>query len=73
MPSWQSLSGELTSRFRDIDFILLFGSAARGEFRAGVSDVDMIIQVKKASTVPKLEGYAERLFWELDRKHDQAA
>ncbi|MBI5252840.1 MAG: nucleotidyltransferase domain-containing protein [Euryarchaeota archaeon] len=27
----------------NIDFILLFGSAARGEWKRGISDVDVII------------------------------
>jgi len=53
----------------DIDFILLFGSAARGEFRAGTSDVDLIIQLKRKRSMARLERFAEKLFWELDRKH----
>ncbi len=61
----------LTARFSDeIDFVLLFGSAARGEFRAGISDIDLIIQVKRRHDVGKVEKYAESIFWELDRKHE---
>lgn len=60
----------LTLRFPDeIDFVLLFGSAARGEFRAGVSDVDLIIQVKRDSDKGRVGRHAEKLFWDLDRKH----
>jgi len=54
---------------KDIDFILLFGSAARGEFRAGISDVDMIIQLKSDATIAKVEKYAEQIFWKLDKRH----
>lgn len=53
----------------EIDFILLFGSAARGEFRAGTSDVDMIIQLKRKRSVAKFERFAEKVFWELDKRH----
>ncbi len=61
---------KLTARFPgEIDFILLFGSAARGEFRAGTSDIDMIIQVKRNRSAGKVERYAEKLLWELDKKH----
>ncbi len=60
----------LTAKYAsDIDFILLFGSAARGEFRAGISDVDMIIQVKRNAAMSKVEKYAENIFWKLDKKH----
>jgi len=60
----------LISRFpKEIDFILLFGSAARGEFRAGVSDVDIIVQVKKNDSVAGVRDYANEIFWELDSRH----
>ena len=53
----------LTKEFpQEIDFILLFGSAARGEFKAGISDVDLIIQLKKKQLVSKVEKSAERIF-----------
>lgn len=54
---------------KDIDFILLFGSAARGEFVPGRSDVDLIIQVKGAEAKESVSLFAEKLFWELDEKH----
>lgn len=60
----------LAAKFpEDLDFILLFGSAARGEWRAGVSDVDLIIQAKSAEAAPRIDRFAERLFWRLDKKH----
>lgn len=60
----------LTAKFpEEIDFILLFGSAARGEFRAGISDVDLIIQVKHEAAIAKVEGHAEATLWKLDKKH----
>lgn len=54
---------------KEIDFILLFGSAARGEFRAGISDIDLIIQVRREGSVSRVEKHAEKIFWELDKKH----
>lgn len=53
----------------DIDFILLFGSAARGEFILGKSDVDLIIQTRSDAAVRRVERFAESLFWQLDEKH----
>ncbi|MCU0638067.1 MAG: nucleotidyltransferase domain-containing protein [Methanothrix sp.] len=53
----------------DIDFILLFGSAARGEFILGKSDVDLVISVKSNKAVRVVEQFAEPLFWRLDEKH----
>jgi predicted nucleotidyltransferase len=60
----------LTSAYREeIDFVLLFGSAARGQFVLGKSDVDLIIQLKRRELVKEVELFAEKLFWELDKKH----
>jgi len=53
----------------DIDFILLFGSAARGEFILGKSDVDLVIQTRSDAAVRRVERFAESLFWQLDEKH----
>ncbi len=61
---------KLTKRHgKDIDFILLFGSAARGEWKKGMSDVDLIIQTKTRGSVEPIKNYAEKLFWQLDRKY----
>jgi len=53
----------------DIDFMLLFGSAARGEFVLGKSDIDLVIQVKSQGAVHPVESFAVPLFWRLDQKH----
>lgn len=59
-----------TTLYREkIDFILLFGSAARGEWKRRVSDVDMIIQLKDASIKEEFYKKAEEIFWKLDEKH----
>jgi predicted nucleotidyltransferase len=66
----KDFTNQLTKKYKEeIDFILLFGSAARGEFKAGISDVDLIIQVKKKALVSKVENFAEKIFWALDTKH----
>ncbi len=66
----QEFVDELTNAYgSEIDFILLFGSAARGEFVLGKSDVDLIIQVKNDLAVKTVEAFAEQLFWRLDEKH----
>lgn len=66
----KEFTSRLTKEFpEEIDFILLFGSAARGEFKAGISDVDLIIQVRKKRSVEKVEEFAEKIFWTLDTKH----
>ncbi len=53
-----------------IDFILLFGSAARGEWKKGMSDVDMIIQLKESGLKDEAYKKTEQIFWELDNKYD---
>ena len=63
------VSGLVNSIGEDIDFILLFGSAARGEFILGKSDVDLIIQTKSDEAIRRVERFAESLFWRLDEKH----
>lgn len=61
---------KLTKKIEDkIDFILLFGSAARGEWKKGSSDVDMIIQVKNNKFVRLVREEAEKIFWKLDKEH----
>jgi len=54
---------------REVDFILLFGSAARKEWKRGVSDVDLIIQAKSQEEVAKVKVKTENIFWRLDKKH----
>ena len=63
-------SSRLSKKFeKDLDFILLFGSAARGEWKKGISDVDLIIQVKSQNKIEDISKEAEKIFWELDRKY----
>ncbi|MFH1200302.1 MAG: nucleotidyltransferase domain-containing protein, partial [Candidatus Micrarchaeota archaeon] len=62
-------SASVSHRFpNDIDFILLFGSAARGEFHRGHSDVDLIIQTRNDAAIPAVDSFALKEFWRLDRK-----
>lgn len=66
----QEFVDKLTKAYgSEIDFILLFGSAARGEFILGKSDVDLIIQVKSDRDVKDIEKLAESIFWRLDEQH----
>ncbi|MBI5223057.1 nucleotidyltransferase domain-containing protein [Candidatus Micrarchaeota archaeon] len=53
----------------NIDFVLLFGSVARGEFRCGISDIDMIIQLKTDDKNERIEKSIEETFWQLDEKY----
>lgn len=67
----KEFTSKLTKKFKkEIDFVILFGSAARGEWKRGVSDVDLIIQVKKQEYISAVKDYAETIFWELDKKYD---
>src|SRR3989344_8359958 len=54
---------------REIDFIILFGSSARGEFRKGVSDIDLVIELIRASKRKEIEEFATNVFWELNEKY----
>lgn len=62
----KKLAGEFSD---DLDFILLFGSAARGEWKKGISDVDLIIQMKKMEAVKKAKEFSNKIFWELNEKY----
>ena len=64
-------TSKIVAEFGDkIDFILLFGSAARGEFVKGASDIDLIIQTKSNEDMTAIEGEAEKIFWDLDKKYN---
>ncbi len=52
-----------------IDFIILFGSAARGEFKRGVSDIDLVIQLKDGEKLKQIEDFTTEVFWQLDKKY----
>jgi len=66
----QELVKEIVYRYpQDIDFIILYGSAARGEFRKGVSDIDLVVQLKNENNYKEIEEYATKVFWELNKKY----
>lgn len=66
----KEFSSALAKQFGDdIDFILLFGSAARGEWKRGISDVDLVIQLKTKDRANEVSERAGKLFWALDKKH----
>ena len=60
----------ITAEFpTEIDYILLAGSAARGDFVCGQSDLDLGIRVKKQDDVETIREKALDLFWKLNEKH----
>ena len=64
------LTEEVATTYGDhIDFIILFGSAARGEFKIGVSDIDLVIQLKSGGNRKAIEDYSTDIFWDLDEKY----
>lgn len=54
---------------KEIDFIILFGSAARGEFKKGISDIDLVIQLKTDTKQKEIEKYSTIIFWSLNEKY----
>lgn len=61
---------ELTARMPSaVHYILIAGSAVRGDFIVGESDLDIIIVVHKDSDVPAVRSAGEQIFRSLDRKH----
>jgi predicted nucleotidyltransferase len=62
----KELVKKVTDRYsQDIDFIILFGSAARDEFKRGISDIDLVIQLKGDQKQREIEDLATRIFWEI--------
>ena len=59
----------VTTYGEHIDFIILFGSAARGEFKVGVSDIDLVIQLKDDKKLRQIEDFTTEVFWQLDKKY----
>ncbi len=67
----EEFSSKLGNKFsKDLDFILLFGSVARDEWKRGISDVDLIIQLKNLGVIEDFKKYTNEIFWELDKKYD---
>jgi predicted nucleotidyltransferase len=52
-----------------VEYMLLAGSAARGDFVIGESDLDIIIVVHKDSDVSDVRSSGEEIFRRLDRIH----
>lgn len=52
-----------------IEFIILAGSASRGDFKVGKSDLDLGIRVKSQKHIGIVKKEAEEIFWRLDKKH----
>lgn len=67
----KELVDEVAARYGNhIDFVILFGSAARGEFKRGISDIDLVIQLKDDEKLGLIEGFASDVFWRLDKKYE---
>ncbi len=66
----EELTDLLVKKFgNSINFILLLGSAARGEFKEGISDIDLIIEVKDEKTKEELNQFLSKILWKLDSKY----
>jgi predicted nucleotidyltransferase len=53
----------------EIDYIVLYGSVPRGDFRMGESDIDLMVGVKNQNDREDVERACAKLFWELDEKY----
>ncbi|MFH1684960.1 MAG: hypothetical protein ABH983_01515 [Candidatus Micrarchaeota archaeon] len=62
---------QLTSIYpSEIQYIILAGSASRGDFVLGKSDLDMGIIIKETKNVAKVKKSALEIFWKLDAKQN---
>ena len=67
----KELVSEITYKFeREIDFIILFGSASRGDFKKGVSDIDLVVQLKTTQKREEILNYSTNKFWDLNKKYN---
>lgn len=67
----KELVKEVVKKFgKEVDFVILYGSAARGEFVKGVSDIDLLIQTKDQIFVERIKEYSTRMFWKLNKKYE---
>jgi len=65
----KALVKEVVTKFpKDVDFVILFGSAARDEFVPGVSDIDLVFQLRESKSIKKVEKYSTKIFWKLNNK-----
>jgi predicted nucleotidyltransferase len=63
----------ITAKFPGkIRHILLAGSAVRGDFILGKSDIDLIISVNDPTLVKGAQDFAAETFWSLDKKYSMA-
>jgi predicted nucleotidyltransferase len=63
------LVGSAVNKFPEkVDFAILYGSAARGEFVKGVSDIDLLLQAKDAKDVEAIKKFLTSEFWHLNMK-----
>jgi len=62
---------QLTSKHpSEIRYIIVAGSASRGDFVIGKSDLDMGIVIKETKDVALVEKSAYEIFWKLDSKQN---
>ncbi len=62
---------QLTSIYpSEIKYIILAGSASRGDFVPGKSDLDMGIILKETKDIDKVRKSALEIFWKLDSKQN---
>lgn len=67
----KELVSEIAYKFRsEIEFIILFGSASRGDFKKGVSDIDLVIQLKTIQKREEILDYSTKKFWDLNKKYN---
>lgn len=63
---------DLVAEFeKEIDFVIVYGSAVRGEFVPGKSDVDITVQIFKEKDKVRLEKRANELFWKVAAKYPE--
>lgn len=73
--AWQfirAFTDEIVGEFKEkIDFIIIYGSAARGEFVPGKSDVDILIQVFEKADQFLVQNRANELFWKIAEQYPE--
>lgn len=54
---------------KQIDFVIIYGSAVRQEFVPGKSDVDILIQIFKEEDRKVIEKRATEIFWKISKRY----
>lgn len=62
-------TGVVKKYAKDVDFIILYGSAARGDFIKGASDIDLLVQLKREEKIAEIKEFSNKLFWKLNKKY----